>query len=235
MKEFLAEKGLDQRYCGLVNIPNMKDTYGVYYDFAAHAKFENMNFPAKREMALYVAETFGENYYKDSYLKRIQDKNFFGYSGIVHPDGKSNEVRLSSIPKGEKPICFMTYNKDGYTSHCKKYWEYQDWVKKRNPARYENNLGHNYDSKNMCHCMRLTRMGKELALGEGFNVERTWDREYLLSIRNHELSYEAIMEQAMKEREEMEAAAITSTLPDVVDVNKINKLLIEARTKFYKK
>ena len=43
------------------------------------------------------------------------------------------------------------------------------------------------------------------------------------------------MEQAMKEREEMEAAAITSTLPDVVDVNLINKLLIEARTKFYNK
>jgi hypothetical protein len=165
----------------------------------------------------------------------MDNKEFFGYTGICSENGDSNEVRLSSIPKGEKPICFMTYNKDGYTSHCKKYWEYQDWVKKRNPARYENNLGHNYDSKNMCHCMRLTRMGKELARGEGFNAERTWDREYLLSIRNHELSYEAIMEQAMKEREEMEAAAITSTLPDVVDVNKINKLLIEARTKFYKK
>ena len=81
--------------------------------------------------------------------------------------------------------------------------------------------------------MRLTRMGKELARGEGFNVERTWDREYLLSIRNHELSYESIMEQAMKERAEMEEAAVTSTLPDVVDVQKINKLLIEARTKFY--
>lgn len=169
----------------------------------------------------------------DKIFNRMDNKEFFGYTGICSEDGDSNEVRLSSIPKGEKPICFMTYNKDGYTSHCKKYWEYQDWVKKRNPARYENNLGHNYDSKNMCHCMRLTRMGKELARGEGFNVERTWDRDYLLSIRNHELSYESIMEQAMKERAEMEEAAVTSTLPDVVDVQKINKLLIEARTKFY--
>ena len=41
------------------------------------------------------------------------------------------------------------------------------------------------------------------------------------------------MEQAMKERAEMEEAAATSTLPDVVDVQEINKLLIEARTKFY--
>jgi hypothetical protein len=43
IKEFLAEKHLDQRYCGVVNIPNMKDTYGVYYDWAAYFKFENID------------------------------------------------------------------------------------------------------------------------------------------------------------------------------------------------
>ena len=37
----------------------------------------------------------------------------------------------------------------------------------------------------------------------------------------------------MKERAEMEEAAATSSLADVVDVQEINKLLIEARTKFY--
>lgn len=233
ISEFLTRNNLSQKYCGLVNIPNMKDVYGVYYDFAAYLKFEDLDDVTKRNIVFKSGLVDVNDV--DKIFDRMDNKEFFGYTGICSEDGDSNEVRLSSIPKGEKPICFMTYNKDGYTSHCKKYWEYQDWVKKRNPARYENNLGHNYDSKNMCHCMRLTRMGKELARGEGFNVERTWDREYLLSIRNHELSYEAIMGQAMKEREEMEAAAITSTLPDVVDVNKINKLLIEARTKFYKK
>ena len=210
----------------------MKDIYGVYYDFAAYFKFEDLDDVTKRNI-MYKSGLVDADI--DKIFNRMDNKEFFGYTGICSEDGDSNEIRLSSIPKGEKPICFMAYNKDGYTSHCKKYWEYQDWVKKRNPARYENNLGHNYDSKNMCHCMRLTRMGKELARGEGFNVERTWDREYLLSIRNHELSYESIMEQAMKERAEMEEAAVTSTLPDVVDAQKINKLLIEARTKFYSK
>ena len=231
ISEFLSRNNLSQKYCGLVNIPNMKDVYGVYYDFAAYFKFEDLDDVTKRNI-MYKSGLVDANDI-DKIFNRMDNKEFFGYTGICSEDGDSNEVRLSSIPKGEKPICFMTYNKDGYTSHCKKYWEYQDWVKKRNPARYENNLGHNYDSKNMCHCMRLTRMGKELARGEGFNVERTWDRDYLLSIRNHELSYESIMEQAMKERAEMEEAAVTSTLPDVVDVQKINKLLIEARTKFY--
>ena len=229
MKEFLAERGLDQKYCGLVNIPNMKDTYGVYYDFAAHAKFENMNFPAKREMALYVMETFGENYYKDSYLKRIQDKEFFGYSGIVHPDGKSNEVRLSSIPKGEIPICFMTYNQNGYESHCKKYKEYQEWVEKRNPIRYESNLKSNYDCKNMMHCVRLIHMGKELAEGKGFNVVRTWDRQMLLDIRNHKYEYDEIIDYVEKLYKETDSISKTCSLPDTCDKEKINNLLIEAR------
>ena len=232
ISEFLSRNNLSQKYCGLVNIPNMKDVYGVYYDFAAYFKFEDLDDVTKRNI-MYKSGLVDADI--DKIFNRMDNKEFFGYTGICSEDGDSNEIRLSSIPKGEKPICFMAYNKDGYTSHCKKYWEYQDWVKKRNPARYENNLGRNYDSKNMCHCMRLTRMGKELARGEGFNVERTWDREYLLSIRNHELSYVSIMEQAMKERAEMEEAAVTSTLPDVVDVQKINKLLIEARTKFYNK
>lgn len=229
MKEFLAERGLDQKYCGLVNIPNMKDTYGVYYDFAAHAKFENMNFPAKREMALYVMETFGESYYKDSYLKRIQDKKFFGYSGIVHPDGKSNEVRLSSIPKDEKPICFMTYNQQGYESHCKRYKEYQEWLENRNEVRYASNGNSNYDRKNMAHTVRLLHMGKELAENKGFNVVRTWDREMLLDIRNGKYTYEEIMDYVSNIYDKMLESMETCTLPDTVDKEKVNELLIQAR------
>ena len=82
--------------------------------------------------------------------------------------------------------------------------------------------------------MRLVRMGKELALGQGFNVERTFDREYLLDIKMHKFPYEEILAQAEKEKEEMEEAIKTSPLPDKVDLNKINQLLIEVRTKYYK-
>lgn len=76
-------------------------------------------------------------------------------------------------------------------------------------------------------------MGKELALGQGFNVERTYDREYLLSIKNHELEYDEIMAQANKEKEEMEEAIKHCTLPDKPDYEVINNLLIEARLKYY--
>lgn len=234
IKDFLAENHLDQRYCGLVNIPNMRDTYGVYYDWAAYFKFENID---------WYDVSFQSGGVKDPYSKfvsevdavkiaeRIGNKEFFKYSGIVYPEDieKSNEVRLSSIPKGEMPICFMTYNKDAYTCHCRDYKEYQEWVEKRNPVRYEGNLGHNYDAKNVMHCMRLVRMAKELAKGEGFNVVRTWDRQYLLDIRNHKFEYEDVMAQLEKEKAEMEEAIKTCTLPDYVDLEKINELLIETR------
>lgn len=239
IKEWLKENGLSQKYCGLVNIPNMKDTYGVYYDFAAYFKFENIdwyNCDFQTEGPKFPYANFISDSEAKKILERIKNKEFFKYPGIVNPDDidESNDVRLCSIPKGEKPVCMMTYNKDGYTVHCREYREYKEWEQKRNPVRYESNLNQNYDGKNMCHCMRLTRMGKELALGQGFNVERTYDKEYLLSIKNHELEYDEIMAQAKKEQEEMEAAIAKSTLPDYPDYEKINQLLIDTRLKFYK-
>ena len=237
MKDWLKENHLDQKYCGLVNVPNMNCTYGVYYDFAAYFKFENIDwdnglFGIKSPYNKFI-KTIAQ---KREIKRRIKDKDFFKYPGIVNPDDidESNDVRLCSIPKGETPICTMTYNKDGYQVHCREYKEYKEWEEKRNPARYESNLGQNYDGKNMCHCMRLARMGKELALGQGFNVERTYDRDYLLSIKNHKIEYKEILAQANKEKDEMEAAIETCAFPDKPDYDKINEVLIKARMDFYK-
>ena len=228
MKEFLEERGLNQKYCGLVNIPNMKDTYGVYYDFAAYLTFEDLDDVAKRNI-IFKSGLVDVNDV-DKIFNRMDNKEFFGYSGIVHPDGKSNEVRLSSIPKGETPICFMTYNQNGYESHCRKYKEYQEWVIKRNPVRYESNLKSNYDTKNVAHCVRLLHMGRELAAGKGFNVVRTWDRELLLDIRNHTYEYEDIMNYIEKIFDEVQTLMKTCTLPETVDKEKVNELLIKARS-----
>ena len=230
MKEFLEERGLNQKYCGLVNIPNMKDTYGVYYDFASFIHFEGL-YKEGRALHNVVSQHFGLSY--DEAMKvynRIKNKEFFGYSGIVHPDGKSNEVRLSSIPKGEKPICFMTYNQNGYESHCKRYKEYQEWLENRNEVRYASNGNSNYDRKNMGHTVRLLHMGKELAENKGFNVVRTWDREMILDIRNGKYTYEEIMKYVNKTYEAMMTAYETCKLPETVDKGKINELLIKARS-----
>ena len=233
MKKFLEDNKLDQKYCGLVNIPNMQDVYGVYYDFAAYLKFEPIDDKTKRWIVFESGLVDANDV--DTIFDRMDNKEFYGYSGIMHPDGTSNTVRLSSIPKNEKPICMMSYNQNGYETHCRKYKEYKDWEKHRNPVRYESNLGQNYDGKNMSHCMRLIHMGKELAMNQGFNVERTWDREYLLDIKNHKFEYDDIISQAEKEKMEMEDALKDCNLPEVIDYNMVNKLLIDARTSFYQK
>lgn len=227
MKEFLEEKGLDQKYCGLVSIPNMKDTYGVYYDFAAHIFFEKPDINEKNR--LMYSDLIREDAKRQIIELRIKNKQFFSYSGIVHPNGLSNEVRLSSIPRSEDSICFMTYNQQGYESHCRKYKEYQEWVQKRNPARYESNLKSNYDVKNVAHCVRLLHMGLELAKGEGFNVVRTWDRDMILDIRNHKYEYEEIIEYVEKTFVEMKELTEKCDLPKTVDKQKVNELILQAR------
>lgn len=61
---WLEYRGLKQRYCGLVNIPNMHNTYGLYYDFGTHIEVE---YGGKDKFL----DTINEN--RDAYLKIIQD------------------------------------------------------------------------------------------------------------------------------------------------------------------
>ena len=127
----------------------------------------------------------------------------------------------------------MSYNKDGYVSHCRKYKEYEEWRKNRNKVRYESNLHKSYDAKNAAHCMRLINMCIELALGKGFNVNRTnIDRDLLLDIRNHKYEYSDLMK-ILKEKEEIAKKVIeTCTLPDTIDTNFVNELLLNIRYKY---
>lgn len=235
IKEWLKENGLDQKYCGLVNIPNMPYTYGVYYDFAAYFKFEGMDSALDRYNC--VKDFYGAD--TDMILadvkRRILEKEFYGYGGIVHPDelDKSNEVRLSSIPKGEKPICFMTYNKDAYTCHCREYKEYQEWVEKRNQKRFSKAVEAGYNQKNMCHCIRLLTMAKEISEGKGFNLWRTDDRDFLMGIKNGDYTYEYLIDYAEKLLADVNENLPKSNLPDEVDKDFVNDLTIYCRVKYY--
>jgi uncharacterized protein len=260
VKDWLYDNGLKQKYCGLVALPNMHDLYGLYYDWGTHLICEygadlknktnlrevwdklcnemNENIDAG-EYEPCFASTFevwglGRGEFLTEYEDFVKHTEPYGFTGIVSETEDSNEVRVCTVPKNLKPLIYMTYNKSGYESHCRDYKDYKEWEQKRNPVRYESNLNKNYDSKNLSHVMRLMRMGKELAQGKGFNVDRTnIDREYLLAIKNHEFEYDDIIAHADKEKKEMEESIITSTLPDNIDYDKVNELLINARKEFY--
>ena len=243
IKEFLAENHLDQKYCGLVNIPNMPDVYGVYYDWAAYFKFEGMelddcfglsgmSWKVKSPYCRFVPSTEDA----ERIIERLKNKEFFGYGGIVYPDdvSKSNEVRLSSIPKGERPICFMTYNKDAYTCHCREYKEYQEWVENRNQKRYSKAVEAGYNQKNMCHCIRLLTMAKEISEGKGFKLWRTDDRDFLMAIKNGEYTYEYLIDYAEKLLKEVEENLPKCNLPDQVDKNYVSWLTAVLRKAHYR-
>jgi len=156
------------------------------------------------------------------------------YSGIMRKE-ESNDVCLSSIPKGEKAIAMLYFNKDGYSVYCKKYKEYWDWVGKRNEERYKTTMSHgkNYDSKNMMHVFRLLLMAKEIAIEGKINVLRK-DRDFLLSIKQGKFEYDELLQKAEALRNELPALYERSDLRDEPDLEMIDELLIKMRKTFYK-
>ena len=229
-RDWLANRGLHQEYCGLVNVPNMHDIYGVYYDFGAHIAA----YPDWKIDSLFLA--YACEYNKDKDINetkcRLSETSPIGYRGVINVDADGNELRLSSIDdKDTRPICFISYNQSGYSSHCRLYAEYQTWVKERNPKRYESNLDKNYDSKNMMHCFRLMHMAGEIAEGKGMILQRTWDRQFLMDVRNHKFEYEEIIERLEEEKERMNQLMEQSTIREQIDTVFVNQLMIDIRKK----
>ena len=235
VRNWLDNRGLDKDFCGLVCIPNMHDVYGVYYDWGAH--FEKYGIKSYFDIPEKTRKFIADFYELSSGDQKIEW--FEKHSEILHYRGmcldNATDMRGSSVSKGEKPLCWMTYNESGFKAHCKLYKEYKEWEKNRNPKRYESNLNKNYDSKNMYHSIRLMRMGKEIANGDGIILDRrvAGDRDLIMDIRHHKFEYDEIMEILTKEEKELNEAIANSKLPEEIDVNLVNDLLIEIRKKYY--
>ncbi len=222
---WLQKRNLRSDFCGLVNVPNMHDVYGVYYDFGSHVA-EVEGWRGDAAFLNFAAEYFGDADIKET-AARLSSMSREFYRGIVKDDG---EVRLSSIEnKHVKPMCFISYNEQGFSTHCKQYTEYQQWVKNRNPVRYASNLDKNYDSKNIMHCFRLIHTAREIAEGKGIILERTWDRQFLMDVRNHKYEYDEIIAMLEEDKALMNSAIEQSTIREKVDENFVNELMIEIR------
>ena len=241
VEKWLADNGLKQKYCALVPLPNMHDVYGLYYDFGTHIICEyNTDLRDDKQMDILADKLKNsENEIDKLFVKSLNDLCEYdtifdiipsGYRGIVSENADSNEVRFEAIEKGTKPIIIMSYNKDGYTCHCKKYKEYQEWLEKRNPVRYDSNGDSKFDRKNMGHTIRLLHMAKEMSENKGFNVVRTWDRDMILDIINGKYTYEYLLDYTTSLYNNIiENIENICNLPSFIDKDKVQKLLIEAR------
>ena len=89
--------GYEEKFVGITNVPHAKDLYAVFYDSNACNCFGE----------------FSPQEDKDKEIARLKLEGKplgFGYKGLAKVGGsdnagESNQLRLSSIPKGETPIC----------------------------------------------------------------------------------------------------------------------------------
>ena len=194
LTDWLAKKGFLEEYCGLINIPNSKGMFALFYD----------------------------------------STTTLGYRGIIKNE-LSNEVSFSSIPKGEKEIGYLYCNQDGYSTYCKEYKEYWNWIEKRNQERYNTNQlhGKNYDSKNMMHTIRLLQTANAILVTGKLKI-RVSNRDELLAIKAGEKEYDALLQMADDLILSIEKNYQTTSLPERPNEEKTLEILIGIRDELYK-
>lgn len=167
---------------------------------------------------------------KDCYSLYYSDVHT--YRGLCFEN--SNHLRLSGIPKGEKPLLVVHYNLDGYIQHCRKYKEYSEWLKNRNLARFveTKESGQQIDGKNLSHCYRLFQMAKEIATEGNLTVLRP-NREELLAIRRGEVVLQDLIDNAENEIKNLDKLFEESNLPEELSLDFRHELIVKMRKEFW--
>ncbi len=245
LKEYLKDNHMDQKFCGLSKLGNSTGMYSLYYDLdsaKAFSKLYSEEDRLKQKSLLREKGKMGLGYtgieknenelvFPENYLEELVN----GADVIKIPEGQiSHALRCSSIPKGEKVVCLISYNGNGYSSHCKIYNKYQEWKKKANRTRWTDvkEHGQQIDGKNMLHCRRLLDMAKEIAEGKGINVRRPNVKE-LLDIRKGKIKLQDLIDHANEEIAQIDQLFTNSSLPDKIDYEMIHDLLVSVRMNFY--
>lgn len=208
LKAWLKNNEYTQQQIGLANIEGFRDCYRLYVDDIQWVKDNQPN------------HRFGEI--------ELEGRN---YRGIAYDD--SNEPRKSVIEKYRindwKGIVY--WNREAYSTHCKEYREYEEWINKRNENRVTTNKKHGqkFDSKNILHLVRLIMTAEEIPTQKTINVDRTENREYLLNIKKGEVDLKEIIEEWGQKAKDLEQLYKDSVLPEKVDVEFIKQLELKIR------
>lgn len=120
-----------------------------------------------------------------------------------------------------------------YRGAIKEWQQYNDWKRKRNPARAKLEAKFGLDTKHASHLKRLLDMAKEI-LEEGKVIVKRPNAEELLAIRNGAWSYDKLIEWAAKQQEELDRIYEEgrSPLPKRPRVAKLDELCQEIVGKF---
>ena len=155
------------------------------------------------------------------------------YQGIMKKSS-ATDVLLSRVPESAQLQAYLSFNKDGYSTYCKNYYAYWQWVNERNEVRYQQNVEHgrSYDSKNMMHTFRLLYMALDIAQTEQINVWRE-NREELLAIKQGLFSYEELLLRSEQLINQINVAFEKSKLPNEINKQAALNTLIDIRKCVY--
>lgn len=132
LEKWLRENKLSERYCGLVRLPNFFEGFALFYDWGN-----------ARENGEDIEESY--RVFHDG-LSVPENLEPIGYRGILSPsDPDTTQLRLSSIPKGEIALCDFQFGMNAFSQHCSDYKRYHNWVRDRNPERFNLNKGYDFD------------------------------------------------------------------------------------------
>jgi predicted nucleotidyltransferase len=197
--------------------------YVLYGNKEGSVKFKNIFDKPADHKSLGLASV---NNFPDTYSLYRLPNGVVG--GIVSDD--SNEVQLRSIPKEANFISYLRFDRNAYSTHCKDYRQYQEWLEKRNVQRYVDIENHKQkiDGKNMLHTIRLLNMSVDISTGKGIVVRRP-EAEYLKDIRKGKYDLSAILDSAEGMIQQINDNFDKANLPHGVDVHFKKDLLKRIR------
>ena len=163
--------------------------------------------------------------YKFWYIKMPQQE-------WTRPLCNNDDLIMTAIPEDvdAKLLAIVQYDLDGFQAHCREYNQYQTWLKERNESRYVDvqNHGQKIDGKNLMHCYRLMDMAEEIVKEHKIIVERP-NRQELLDIRYGKYDLQTLIDRAEEKIEKIKELYENSDLPDKVDKEKVNEILVNIR------
>ncbi len=222
LTDVLKTLDIDQKFIGLKPLKNCKSTYEVFYDYHSWNCFDE----GVKATELRKSENLSFDTLKNTF-------KFAKFKGVIHPEVFSPQIRTSSIPSLDNMdydiefIGYMYYNLEGYETYLKDYKQYREWVEKRNPERYKNNIGQKYDVKNLAHCARLLTVAKEIGENKGLLLKRTEDKDFFLNIKLGKVDYKEILSYSNNIIEELPKIYEQSLLKDECNIDYFNNILIK--------
>ena len=173
--------------------------------------------------------TFGG--YAFAQLKRIKGHRKWITNPQVKPNKEKYFKEKIMMLENKTKKKYMKFLEQEYDNAMKKYSQYLNWKKNRNPERAKLEDKYGYDCKHAMHLIRLLKMGCEI-LEKGKVIVKRPDREELLAIRNGSLTYNELIKCAENYQNKLDKLYSTSLLPKKPDDKEINKLLINITEDF---